>query len=762
MAFGIVRLVDRAFRGWAGRRLGSRATPLILIAVTVLVALHATGTHLHDILAFGAYEGLAVLLPGWLVALALMKRPGSHLRQFLFAWCFGSILEIAAFNLTAALDVRWGMPIVIAVVALGVLVPAGTRGRLREQANRLPGSLTSRCGPAEWALAAAAVAMVIFLWTGYYDRAPLPQDAASVSYFQDIPFQQSLAADALHNWPIGRPDIAGESIRYHLLFHMSMAASHQVSGVDLSVINMRLFPLLPLLAMIAGVSVLAEEGFRRRVIGAVAALLVVVVGEPDLDPNRDLLLGSEFQTDLWLSPTLLFSFPMLLGALTVALPAWRRPVPESIGAPGLLMLGLLSFASTGAKGSTGIVLVAGAGLMGLHSLLRRRLSRPEVLTIGAIGGGFLLAYVALFAGGTGGDEGLQRGYFEFTPRTILAPLIHDGPLSGPVSQTVLGIAVLIAVFVPVAGLPILWRLRRPWGPATRLITIFVALSIIPMVCLGHQGSSQRFFVWPGLLLGSIGSAAGLVYAWEAISAESKVWLRRLGVAIFGVGMIAVMVLFTPEAAGVERVRHITFWVVTGAVLGGMLIGLLARSRRLTTAALGAALGLIGVGAFDAPVDRFSDVISAERLAVTISSPSTNLSYGLTPGMYGGLTWVRENTPADSEIAVNNHYSNDSMTTSAYYYYTAFSERRAYLESWDYTAKGFDPSRAGDPYPERREINDAAFTDSTPANLERLREQGVDYMVLDKRFGVPAPELEDALGPAEYVNDEVAIYKLGYG
>ena len=91
--------------------------------------------------------------------------------------------------------------------------------------------------------------------------------------------------------------------------------------------------------------------------------------------------------------------------------------------------------------------------------------------------------------------------------------------------------------------------------------------------------------------------------------------------------------------------------------GGLLLGLAllygaARAwiapGRWAAAALVSA-GVLAVGALATPIDNLEPAISNP------SAVAQNLGKKMTPGLYDALTWVREETPTDAVIAVNNQW-----------------------------------------------------------------------------------------------------------
>jgi hypothetical protein len=134
----------------------------------------------------------------------------------------------------------------------------------------------------------------------------------------------------------------------------------------------------------------------------------------------------------------------------------------------------------------------------------------------------------------------------------------------------------------------------------------------------------------------------------------------------------------------------------------------------------------------------------------------------TPQLIDGLRWVRDETPDDSVLAVNNAYLNPKQARNCSF--TAFSERRAMLEcEYRGGAPGYPPLRAlrrGEAthlFEQRFRLNERIFRKGSRAAIEKAAEQyGVDYLFVDRRF-VGSPREVERLGrAAELVYDEVGV------
>src|SRR5204863_3045408 len=105
---------------------------------------------------------------------------------------------------------------------------------------------------------------------------PLPRDVGlGATYAEDTVFTISIAAEALHHWPVTLPMVAGQPLHYHLFAYMHMAAISQVTGIDLSVVILRLYE-IPLLLLFALQLYLAGKRISRRPSVALSAVALVL------------------------------------------------------------------------------------------------------------------------------------------------------------------------------------------------------------------------------------------------------------------------------------------------------------------------------------------------------------------------------------------------------------------------------------------------------------------------------------------------------
>jgi hypothetical protein len=129
--------------------------------------------------------------------------------------------------------------------------------------------------------------------------------------------------------------------------------------------------------------------------------------------------------------------------------------------------------------------------------------------------------------------------------------------------------------------------------------------------------------------------------------------------------------------------------------------------------------------------------------------------GMSAALYSGLTWVRRHTASCDVLAVNNHYLLAPGSDSRYFYYSAFAERRVFLESWAYPARWPGEPQ---PFPARLALNELAVSRGDPVALRRLQRDGVSYVLIDKTHGRGAPEPRD-VSRLVFADKALDVYEL---
>ncbi len=130
--------------GLEARQLRALGAASVLVAATALSLWLAGGVRIDEIARYVAYELGFVFLPGWLVYRALVARPAGRLREIVFGWSLGYVLEILAFFVTAASGARSAFYVYPAVVGVPAVLVARRR---RKDASPVFSARSCSCTP---------------------------------------------------------------------------------------------------------------------------------------------------------------------------------------------------------------------------------------------------------------------------------------------------------------------------------------------------------------------------------------------------------------------------------------------------------------------------------------------------------------------------------------------------------------------------------------------------------------------------------------
>ncbi len=118
-----------------------------------------------------------------------------------------------------------------------------------------------------------------------------------------------------------------------------------------------------------------------------------------------------------------------------------------------------------------------------------------------------------------------------------------------------------------------------------------------------------------------------------------------------------------------------------------------------------------------------------------------------------MVWLRDNTEQDAIFATNRNNRYKAAGDGIFHYYTAVSQRRAYIESYRYT---MDYSAMYEEVRRRLEqVSDEIFYNLSEQDAFSLaKQEGVDYLVIKK--AISNPEFQSNI---VYENDEIIIHEV---
>ncbi|MGW4153954.1 hypothetical protein ACWEDF_12475, partial [Micromonospora chersina] len=735
-----------------------RWAPAVAASAAVVAVLLAADTPVAAVARWTAYAALAVLLPGTLVFRALRRRPHTLVEDLAMGAAVGLVLELVAWAGFTAL----GLPGWLRLWPLAVVAPFAAVPRLRRH-WRVRYLMVAPAGWA-WSLAGVVVGFTLYLYGSFLAVNPvLPTDEGQAQYI-DLAFQLSIAGAATHQVPPEVPQVAGEPLHYHWFGFAHLAATSLVSGVDLPTVLFRLA--VPALCALAAVLV-AVVGWRitgRPYAGVVAAALLFTVGEFGFENGWRQLFGSQATFIVWGSPSMTYSWVLLLPLVAVLgeIVGRARGVtvpPLGRGAWPLAVLFLA--ASTGAKASTLPVVLAALGLTAAATLLvRRRLPRGVLVAAGLALAAQFFATAVLFA--------FESHGVVLDPFSGLRPYV---PTDRPAGVTALcwvlvAVAFLLNLQLRVAGALALLRLRR-WRLEPVQVFLLGGALAGPTIYLlvGHPGSSNQYFTRTGFAFGVLLSAWGWVEVAEraALSTRGR-WLLGAGTTGLAVLLTAVQLdsaVSTPAVPAYAPVLPLLLWAAALAVpvvlaalcwpaLVGRWPGLAGRGGLvLLTAVLTAgAPGLV----MDAAATR---VYPNGGAYPVVAMPASRVE---------AARWVRAHSAPGDVLATNAHCREvvDGWCDARSFWLSGYAERSVLVEGWAFAPRMV--GRPEGPYAPfwdagRQRANDTAFTAPTAAGLAALRDRyGVRWLVVDRQVGAEAPALR-TLADLRFENSRTAVYRL---
>jgi hypothetical protein len=746
---------------------------IALAALLPLVAMVAFqvgyGAGIGNSLLYAAYELGFVLLPGCLAFRAL-RGPGSRLVTLAIGWALGYVLEILAFNLTAALDARFLFllyPPVVAVAAFTWIRSRSDRGEPAEPSGEAGGTSNWTI----WLTAGMCTAFVAYVAITQFPVARLPGDG-SVTYNQDVYWAISLAADIRHHWPLGDPNVSGEGLPYHYFANAHMAAANQVTGVDLPMMFLRFFPLPLAACLVLQFAAAGRLLFGRTSVGLAAAALALFVSELQLDPRGSAYFHAPFAgvsfTLLMASPSFLFGmaiFVPLIALLGERLSRRGEPVPRG----AWVLIALFMIGSSDAKVTIlPLIIVALAAFAAGSFLWERRLPVVALtaMAIAVVVNGFL--YLVQYRGHTSGVTVNVGAGFDYIENMSAVGIVKDGFESvlpdfpgrtAALSVIAIPFGLLGLLAAQLAGIPWIVRRRGPAADAVVWLGVLLAAGLLALFVLEGPGTgNQLYFVYYGLAAGCLLSAAGLRELWLRLPAGTTA--RRMATALGAVALVLAVVIAGPmlidPSSGLVAQSHAYLLWYGGLLFAAVTIFLVIRRRPWGSTAMGAALVsalVLGSGLLATPIEQ---LIPAIRDPAQTSSERT----GLTPDLLDGLAWIRDHTSTDDVVAVSNPGVFE-------FQYAAFSERRIFLGGWGYSQRskdeGFADVSSGrlNPFANRLALNEAAFAGNDPAALRRMRDEfGVRYLLVDRVNGPPTDVADPGdVGVTVFDNPDAEVIAL---
>ena len=311
------------------------------------------GTAPVDLVRYGAYVVLALMLPGTLVYRALRRTPHTLVEDLAMGIAVGLVLELPAWAVASPCSTYaaccgsgrcWSC-------CRSLLAP-----RLRRH-WRVRGYTPAPLGWS-WTVGGAVAFFTTYLSSVFLQRNPiLPTDEGTLQYL-DLAYQLSLAGEAKHHFPLHVPQVADEPLYYHWFGYVHMAATSMIGEIDLPVVALRLtIPGLCALAVLLTAVVGWRLSGQARTRARSARSLFFVVGETNFTDPVSFPFGTQATFVVWHGMSMIYSWVLLIAAIAVVGDVIdrrrepERPVP-ALGRRAFVLVALFALASSGAKASS--------------------------------------------------------------------------------------------------------------------------------------------------------------------------------------------------------------------------------------------------------------------------------------------------------------------------------------------------------------------------------------------------------------------------
>ncbi len=752
----------------ADRRFSQMVPTLLgVCAGIILIALLISGVRIDEVLLFVGFQIAFAVVPGLLSYLLLVGIPRPVGDILAVAIPLGLAIQIGCFILTAAVGERWLFSI-YPVLFIGASAPFLYLRRAALAPLRSAGALRAVTRKSVLAVPLITVCTLLVIYLAVFATNPLPREIHSVSYYPDLVFDISLAAEILHHWPFMNPSVSGVALHYHIFVNIAIAATAQVTRLNLLTIVMRLEPTFLVSLIAVELFALGRKVGGTPAAGVTAVVLGLFAGELnfswiDLAGGGIPVLG------------LLFSPSYQLGAvffLAVCLVLVDRVAFEIRGSRArcALVLGILSFGAVGAKVSVVPILAAGLALfiLGQAPLRRANLkamragdiwSLAVVATVGVAG------YVFIYRGGGQGQAFEPLNFLSYTGfASIYRQADHS--LAYALLSVLASAIVLCVLLLSLVGILFnrsLWLPLRAASSPERLLLCMFAASLAPFLLFAVPADSQIYFIAYGFLAASVVSAAGLTTAVGALRLRAADFVSPA--LVCAAGVLAVIVNLWTGRSTVALVPAYAFLACIVILTTRLL------RRRVSETDVSALRAFLTLGAlvlvcltiasqvFEQTAPTIDRRLTGEH---TFKPSGVGFHRGITTDLLRGLEWVRDHTAPSAVIAINDHELSGGGG-SPYIYTSAFSERRVFLESWQYTTQGASYAvleKSGTPFPHLLAINDAAVLRASPAAISLLDDHyGVRYIVIDRHHGPSASPYLYRVADLVYSNPDVAVFKI---
>lgn len=545
---------------------------------------------------------------------------------------------------------------------------------------------------------------IVFFITffGFVLGNPLPSEIGRMKYNQDLLWSIGNTEALLRQFPPTDPRMVGIPFVYHCFLNIHLAVMSFITKISPEVLFFKYSIVGKMFFLVTATYAFGEKYFNNKNKGVLLTWIYFFTNCASMhlafSKGVGVFLNSNFKhlTDnpfgLELSMALLMTFSIILMDMFKT---------EKISLNKVAAATMLFFALSGTKGPLAlmIVLVLFAVYV-LKLILRKRDNRILMITI-VLGSVFFIIFNLVLSSGSS-DLSFKFGYI------VSGTLIGEKISTLGVGENIKDILNIAAIpihyflYIPFASIPfVLWFIGKVKRiKETRNMELFIGgYVIVGCICayiFKHYGHSEIYFIMAAIPF------------MELCALD---WIFRNYKSLKKIGIAFIIITFVMSS--------------------------------ITTVALAA-------NQLDKGICNIRNIVEKYDYE---KKPYVN---AITKYEHEAMKWLEENTHYDDVIVGDRHYYNDKNTdrASRYFYYTAFSNRQFYLESWFYM---YAPKEYREEVKRRKEINDNIY-DNNVNDYETLKNENIKYVVVSSYVNGDLELTKDYMEKV-FENRDVKIYRV---
>lgn len=490
----------------------------IIIAFIILnvVVLDYYAVPLLDILRFLGAIFLCTFIPGLILVNIITEDYKTTIYKFILALALGIALDIFLYILFSALHIKPFLSLFFIFLLLVYMA-----GRWWQEDVRLfTGFLKKTVDRYSILLFIWSVLLLALTVKMYFVPNVLP-GAGEVIYSVDYPWHIGNIAEILNHWLPQDPRLAGFSFHYHIFFYVLTALFSYITGISIPVLFFRLVILFLLYLLVIGAYFAGSRWYGKKAVGIINAAVFLGAGTAMLSHPSNIFLKN-----LFFSPTFLLASVICLFLLIELKAYWENK-------SSLLLLLLLVFAVSGAKGSFFPVIFTGLFATGCYTVGKDKSNFKETALLLAGSLAVFLAVYFYIYGLTPGGEGINLFPLEIVYNTYLYKAYMQNFKIDGLWNMVFFIPLYLLLFFSfrfLAYIDVLKELikTKDLSPDQVFLAATVLISFIPAYLLSYRGTSQYYFLFVGYICLNLMAAA---YIYKTLKGEKGGKLKFVVIAL---------------------------------------------------------------------------------------------------------------------------------------------------------------------------------------------------------------------------------------